>query len=841
MAGVQCGPDGLGPVTLADFGRLARERLDRRVWDQIEGGADEERTVRANRKAFDRVEWCPRVLRGAGLPTTATRILGRDWAAPIGIAPMGFHTAVHPEGEVATARAAGSTGLPFVVGMFAGRLLETIAEAATAPLWLQIHCLRDRSATRRLIDRAAAAGFEALVVSVDAPRPGRRLRELRNGSRLPPGCAAVNLDASGSGSPLDLELVAFDPSPGWPVIEWLRKVSPLPILLKGLMSVPDPRQAVLRGVDGIIVSNQGGRGLDGTVATLVALPAIAEAVGGAVPVLIDGGIRRGSDVLAAIALGADAVLLGRPVLHGLAVGGQEGVENVMDILIGELTTTMALAGASDLSEAGPELIATRFRGGRAEPAPDRAAHDAAIDGGVNDTSRVAHRLSRPSEPLRRLPPATADLFRHDLHASVSDPVLDTMNFLNEVTRRHPDAISFAAGRPYDGFFDVEQIFTYLREYLKHLHEQGRSPSEIRDTLFQYGPTGGRIRDVIAGALHADEGIDIAPEAVVVTVGCQEAMFLVLRALIAEPYDVLLVSSPCYVGITGAARLLDVDTVPVEEHPDGFRCADLEAAVLAELARGRRPRAFYLVPDHSNPRGTTMPLAERRELLALAERFDLLIIEDSPYRLVSPGERIPTLKSLDNGCRVVLLGSFAKTLFPGARVGFAVADQTVVDAAGRVGLLADELVKIKSMVTVNTSPLSQAVVAGMLLAGTGGVAEFAQRPTAHYADAMRSTLRELETRFPADRRAELGVAWNEPTGGFFLSMTVPFRADDAALARSAEEFGVLWTPMAYFHPTGGGTHELRLSVSYLSPDDITEGISRLAHFVEAEARAVADGT
>ena len=168
----------------------------------------------------------------------------------------------------------------------------------------------------------------------------------------------------------------------------------------------------------------------------------------------------------------------------------------------------------------------------------------------------------------------------------------------------------------------------------------------------------------------------------VTVGCQEAMFLALRALIAGPQDVLLVSSPCYVGITGAARLLDIELTAVEEREDGFRCADLDAAVRAERARGRRPRAFYVVPDHSNPSGTTMPLETRHALLDLAARQDILILEDSPYRLVSPGPHLPTLKSLDRQRRVVHLGSFSKTAFPGARVGFAVADQLVADAGGQ---------------------------------------------------------------------------------------------------------------------------------------------------------------
>ncbi|MFC0527567.1 aminotransferase-like domain-containing protein [Phytohabitans kaempferiae] len=408
-----------------------------------------------------------------------------------------------------------------------------------------------------------------------------------------------------------------------------------------------------------------------------------------------------------------------------------------------------------------------------------------------------------------------------------------MNFLNEVTFRYPDAISFAPGRPYDGFFDVEQMLVDIRRYIDHLLAQGGGAQRVRDVLFQYGPASGQIRELIADWLRADEGVDVPAGSIVVTVGAQEAMVLALRVLIAGPDDVLLVSSPCYVGITGAARLLDIEVRAVEEGPDGLRRADLEAAVAAERARGRRPRALYVIPDHANPSGSTMPLAARRELLDVADRLGLLVLEDSPYRLVSPGPRLPTLKALDRHRAVVHLGSFSKTLFPGARVGFAVADQLVEDGAGGTAFLADALTKVKSMITVNTSPLSQAAVAGMLLRAGGRASALNVATSAYYGDAMRTTLRHLDAAFPARRRTALGVRWNAPTGGFFLAVSVPFVADNAALRRSAREYGVIWTPMSYFYPEGGGDTGIRLSVSYLNEAEIAEGVGRLARFIEAE--------
>jgi (S)-3,5-dihydroxyphenylglycine transaminase len=454
------------------------------------------------------------------------------------------------------------------------------------------------------------------------------------------------------------------------------------------------------------------------------------------------------------------------------------------------------------------------------------------DSAAAPAAALSVRSRRRQSPSLTAPGAVVR--KEDLHASLSDPALDTMNFLNEITSRYPAAISFAPGRPYGGFFEIEQIFRHIRGYLDYLAETGNSASQIRDALFQYGPTAGRIRELIADSLRADEGIVVPPESIVVTVGCQEAMLLVLRALISGPGDVLMVASPCYVGITGAARLLDIDLTTVQERDDGFRCADLHTALRAERARGRRPRVFYVVPDHSNPSGTTMPVQTRHELLDLAARHDLLIMEDSPYRMVIPGPHLPTLKSLDRERRVIHLGSFSKSAFPGARVGFAVADQQVLDSAGRTGLLADELAKVKSMVTVNTSPLSQAAIAGMLLACDGRISELNIEMADYYANAMRTALRHLDRCFPADQRTALGLRWNNPDGGFFLSIRVPFRADNAALARSAEEFGVLWTPMSYFYPHGGGDHDIRLSVSYLKHEVIAEGITRLARFIKAES-------
>ncbi|WP_031068552.1 PLP-dependent aminotransferase family protein [Streptomyces sp. NRRL WC-3742] len=424
----------------------------------------------------------------------------------------------------------------------------------------------------------------------------------------------------------------------------------------------------------------------------------------------------------------------------------------------------------------------------------------------------------------------------ELHASLSDPLLDAMTFLNEVTTRYPDAVSFAPGRPYEGFFEPEDVPRYLDAYLAHLAERGLDRDAVRTTLFQYGPTKGIIADLVARTLANDEGLTAAPEALVLTVGAQEGMLLTLRALCAGPEDVLLVSSPCYVGVTGAARLLGIATRPVPEGPDGGPDPEaVRAAARAVRAEGGRPRALYVVPDFANPSGTSMPLRARTRLLETAGAEGLLVIEDNPYGFFArtPGER-PTLKALDREQQVVYLGSFAKTCFPGARLGYVLADQEVSAPCGRTSLLADELAKLKSMTTVNTPALSQAVIGGMLLTHDCRLRAANARATAHYAAGMDTLLRELERHFPASGQRSLGVSWNRPEGGFFAVLTVPFVADEEAMERCAREYGVLWTPMAPFYPAGGGERRLRLSVSSVTQDQIIDGVAKLAAFITARA-------
>ncbi|MFJ6619291.1 aminotransferase class I/II-fold pyridoxal phosphate-dependent enzyme [Kitasatospora sp. NPDC091335] len=408
--------------------------------------------------------------------------------------------------------------------------------------------------------------------------------------------------------------------------------------------------------------------------------------------------------------------------------------------------------------------------------------------------------------------------------------MTSMNLLNEISIRYPEAVSFAAGRPAEQYFELAAVHRHLDRYVEHLRtERGLTEEAARRLVLQYGRTKGIIHDLIAAHLAVDEGIAVPAESIVVTVGCQEAMFLVLRALRCGPEDVVLAVSPTYVGLTGAALLADLPVLAVADGPDGVDLADLRRRLAAARAEGLRPRALYLVPDVANPSGASLPLELRRELLELAAEEDFLLLEDNPYGVFAGDERLPSLKALDTGRRVVHLGSFAKTALPGARVGYVVADQLVADGRGGTALFADLLGMVKSMTTVNTSPIAQAVIGGALLEHGHSLRAANTGAAALYRRNLALVLEGLARRFPPGG----GVTWNEPRGGFFLVLTVPCVVDDALLERSASEYGVIWTPMSHFYPGAGGEHRLRLSVSQVDPATLDRGLDGLAALLAAE--------
>jgi len=350
-------------VNLRDFEAAARARLDPVFYDYFASGAQDEVTVAANEEAFRRRTLIPRVLRGCGPAQLDTTLLGQPSSMPVLIAPTAYHRLASPDAEVATGRAAAAAGVTMIAAMLSTVTIEAIAETG-AKLWFQLYVQPDLAFTESLVRRAEAAGCGALVVTVDSPTLGRNERGDRNDFHdLPPGIHCANMVGAGgaglagsaSANPApasagSVRQVVLSPEISWRHLDWLRATTTLPILLKGVLHPADARIAVERGVDGLIVSNHGGRQLDTTPATLDRLPVIAEAVAGRVPLLLDGGVRRGTDVAKAIALGAQAVAIGRPVLWGLAVAGEVGVARVLELLRIELANALTLLGVESAAE-----------------------------------------------------------------------------------------------------------------------------------------------------------------------------------------------------------------------------------------------------------------------------------------------------------------------------------------------------------------------------------------------------------------------------------------------------------------------------------------------------------
>ena len=351
------------PLTLADQAAQAERLLEPAVWAYLCGGAADELTLRANLSAWQRLPLWPRVLRPLAGGHTRTTLAGHALAHPILLAPVALQQLAHPEGELASALAAAAQGAGYVLSTQSSTPLEAVAQAVRGdpgrgPLWFQLYWQADRGFNRALVQRAEAAGYEAIVLTADAPVQGVRDRERRAGLTPPPGVRAVHLRNAPAAPPTAGTYCAGLPAhaPSWDDVAWLRGCTRLPVWLKGVLHPQDARQALALGVAGLIVSNHGGRTLDTAPATANALPLVREAVQDALPLVVDGGIRRGTDVLKAVALGARAVLVGRPALHALAAGGALGVAQMLRLLRDELEMAMALTGCRTLADAGPALL-----------------------------------------------------------------------------------------------------------------------------------------------------------------------------------------------------------------------------------------------------------------------------------------------------------------------------------------------------------------------------------------------------------------------------------------------------------------------------------------------------
>jgi 4-hydroxymandelate oxidase len=334
------------------------------VYEYIAGGAGDEITLRANRDAFDRIRLRPRVLVDVSHIDTRVTLFGREYAAPILLAPCAYLKLVHPDGECEAVRGANAAGMSFIASTAASTSFEDMAAIAEQPIWFQLYTSSDRDFTRRLLDRVIEAGCAVLCITVDSPVRGLRDRDSRCLFRLPSGmerpnfrdftpeARSGNARAEGRG----IYSPNLDPRITWKEMEWIKTFVKVPVVIKGVLTGDDARRAADSGMDGVVVSNHGARGIDTVPASMEALPEVVEAVGGRIPVLLDSGVRRGTDVLKAMALGASAVLLGRPYLYGLALDGAEGVRKVVETLHREIEMALAICGRTSVGEIDRSLL-----------------------------------------------------------------------------------------------------------------------------------------------------------------------------------------------------------------------------------------------------------------------------------------------------------------------------------------------------------------------------------------------------------------------------------------------------------------------------------------------------
>jgi (S)-3,5-dihydroxyphenylglycine transaminase len=419
----------------------------------------------------------------------------------------------------------------------------------------------------------------------------------------------------------------------------------------------------------------------------------------------------------------------------------------------------------------------------------------------------------------------------ELKPCFADETLDGMNLLNEIVDRYPQAISFAPGRPPDSLLDVRRHIATLPRFIAALARRSGTTA-VREwrRLGQYSRTNGVIQEAIALHLRLDEGIDVSPEAIITTVGAQEAMAILLTGLFDPQTDILLASDPTYVGITGLARILDIHVVSVPADDAGLDPDAVERTLRSIRGKGR-VRALYDIPDFNNPLGSSLSMDRRVGLLDVCRRHGLLLIEDNPYGMFCyDGNRLPTLKAMDRDGTVIYIGSFAKTLFPSLRVGYLVADQRVGNCESP---LARALSRVKSLITVNTSALCQAIVANAIESGRGSL-DGIVAPKRDLIRRNRDTLVATLDKSFADLRG--AVHWTVPHGGFFLAADLPFDFGAAELRACAQTYGVIACPMRLFTLAGGSRlRQIRLSFSYLTPPEIETGVARLSRYVRDRLR------
>jgi (S)-3,5-dihydroxyphenylglycine transaminase len=439
-----------------------------------------------------------------------------------------------------------------------------------------------------------------------------------------------------------------------------------------------------------------------------------------------------------------------------------------------------------------------------------------------------------------LPDSDYTLRNYSLNTRIGKNFNNVIGFLNDTQYKFSDAISFVAGQPDESFFEVEDHIAKFGDFVDHMMKTtGDTREKVVNRIGQYSKTKGIINDILAEYLRKDENIAVKASNILVTVGAQEAFSIIVSTICNRDKDVILVEDPSYIGLSSFAKVFDYNISGVAIDEEGIDLKELKNKIIEINRTERKVKLLYVIPDYQNPSGSCMPTGNRLKLLELAQRYNFLIIEDSVYNSFTYAQKKnPTLKSMDRYNRVIYVGSFSKSLFPGLRIGLIAADQQIENEKGEIVQLIDEMVKVKAQITNNTSTINQAILGGVLLSLDSSLSEWNKPKFESYRKKRDTMVAALEESIKMHEKDwAMGISWNVPDGGFFIKMSLPFAVDESNVYECAEGFKVIFCPMRYFYLNHGGEKEIRLTFSNLSLEQIRKGVMRLAGYLKSKVHKI----
>ena len=419
---------------------------------------------------------------------------------------------------------------------------------------------------------------------------------------------------------------------------------------------------------------------------------------------------------------------------------------------------------------------------------------------------------------------------------------NVIGFLNDTQFKYPHAISFVAGQPDENFFDIEKNISKFNTYIELRSDSMQQPKlKTINQTGQYNKTSGIINDLLVKYLRNDENIDAEEQEIIVTVGAQEAFAIIVSTICDNENDLILMEDPSYIGLSSFAKVFGYSTLGVNMDEDGIDLTHLRSRILDAHQSRKRVKLVYVIPDYQNPTGSCMSTGSRLKLLEMAEKYNFLIIEDSVYNSFTYlQQKNPTLKSLDKNNRVIYVGSFSKSLFPGLRIGLIVCDQVIENENGEIVPLVHEMIKVKAQLSNNTSTISQAILGGILIDLDYSLQNYNEAKFKSYKKKNEALLTALNEHIGTHRNTwAKDIRWTEPHGGFFIKITVPFEVNENSVIESAEKFGIIYSPMRFFYLDKGGEKEIRLTFSNLSLEQITIGIKKLADYFKYKTTVKSD--